>query len=176
MNTILGGSFTSRINMNLREDKGWSYGSGSILLDAKGQRPFIVFAFIQSDKTKESMQEVYKELTGILSTNPPTEDELNKVKLNLTLSLPGSWETNGEVQQALSEMVRFNYADDYWNTYAGKVKGLSLGQIGSAAEKVLRPENVAWVVVGDRESIAAGLNELGYEVIEIDVDGNVLNQ
>ena len=106
MNDILGGTFTSRINMNLREDKHWSYGSPSVIIGAGGQRPFVVFALVQSDKTKESFGEVLKEINEYISTNPATEDELNKIKQNNTLALPGSWETNGAVGGSLSEIVR----------------------------------------------------------------------
>ena len=86
MNTILGGSFTSRINMNLREDKHWSYGARSMLLDAKGQRMFFAYAPVQSDKTKESIVEIDKELRGILGDRPPTPEELDKAQKNQTLA------------------------------------------------------------------------------------------
>ncbi len=176
MNTILGGSFTSRINMNLREDKHWSYGSQSILLGAKGQRPFVVFALVQSDKTKESVDEVKKELTGILGTKPATEDELNKIKLNEILSLPGSWETGGAIAGSLSEMVQYGYPEDYYSTYADKMNALNLNDINKAAEKVINPEKIDWVVVGDKAQVEEGLKQLGMEIKLIDTDGNVIEQ
>ena len=80
MNTILGGMFTSRVNMNLREDKHWSYGAHTILVGARGQRPFLAYAPVQTDKTKESMIEIAKELRGILGEKPVTADELSKVQ------------------------------------------------------------------------------------------------
>jgi zinc protease len=97
MNNILGGQFVSRVNMNLREDKHWSYGAFTFLIDARGQRPFMVYASVQTDKTKESVAELQKELKDILSTRPPTEQELSRVTENMILELPGSWETNNEV-------------------------------------------------------------------------------
>jgi zinc protease len=93
MNNILGGNFGARINMNLREDKHWSYGASSRLISARGQRPFVVIAPVQTDKTKESLAEINKELRGILGDKPPTAEELAKVQANETLSLPGSRET-----------------------------------------------------------------------------------
>ncbi|MBU1095262.1 MAG: insulinase family protein [Bacteroidetes bacterium] len=172
MNKILGGSFTSRINMNLREDKHWSYGSRSLILDAKAQRPFLIYALVQSDKTKESVQEIYKEITQYISTKPATAEELEKIKLNETLSLPGIWETNGSVGGSLSEMVRFNYPEDYFDTYASKIQQLGLDEINKQSKRVLKPENIAWIIVGDKSIIGDGLKELGYEIKEVDTDGN----
>ncbi len=176
MNDILGGTFTSRINMNLREDKHWSYGSRSLILSAKAQRPFIVFALVQTDKTKESMQEVYKEVSQYVSTKPATEEELKKIKLNKTLSLPGKWETIRSVSGSLSEIVRFNFPLDYYEKYPSMIKGLNLEQIRKAAKRVLKPNSLVWVVVGDKEKIGKGLNELGYEIKYIDVDGNIIEK
>jgi zinc protease len=176
MNTILGGSFTSRINMNLREDKHWSYGSRSLLIGARGQRPFFVYALVQTDKSKESVQEVVKELNGIISDKPATEDELNKIKLNETLSLPGSWETGNAIAGSLADMVRYGYPKDYYDTYASKISDLSLDDINKAAQKVVYPGKVDWVVVGDKAVVEKGLSELGMEVKLIDVDGNVIEK
>lgn len=174
MNTILGGSFTSRINMNLREDKHWSYGSRSILREARGQRPFFVYALVQTDKTKESVEEVLKELNGILTDKPATEDELNKIKLSRTLRLPGSWETGDAVAGSIGEMIRYGYPKDHFDTYPSKIKSLSLEDINNAAQKVLHPSKVDWVVIGDRTEVEAGLNKLDIDVKLIDVDGNII--
>ncbi len=174
MNNLLGGSFTSRINMNLRENKHWSYGSRSMISGTKAQRPFMVYALVQSDKTKESMQEIYKELSGIIGSNPPTDDELNKVKLNQTLSLPGSWETMRAIGSSLSQLIMYNLPDNYYDNYVEKVKDLSLNDLTAAAKKVLHPDNLIWVVVGDESKIEAPIKELGYDLKYIDGDGNLL--
>lgn len=174
MNNILGGSFTSRINMNLREDKHWSYGSRSFVFGAKAQRPFLVYALVQSDKTKESMQEIYKEISEYVGKNPVTEEELNKIKLSQTLELPGSWETMDAVSNSISEMVMYNLPDDYWKTYTSKIKNLNQEIITKAAKKVLHPDNLVWVVVGDKAKIESAIKELGYEIRYIDGDGNLL--
>lgn len=176
MNEILGGSFTSRINMNLREDKHWSYGSRSLILGAKKQRPFLVYALVQTDKTKESMLEVQKEVSEYVSSKPATENELNKVKLNNTLSLAGTWETMGAVGGSLSEMIVYNLPQNYFETYSERVKGLTLDQIRSTAKELLYPDNLVWVVVGDKEKIESGLKELGYDIILLDSDGKLLTQ
>ncbi|HEX9654958.1 MAG TPA: pitrilysin family protein [bacterium] len=175
MNQILGGSFTSRINMNLRENKHWSYGSRSIIADARGQRPFIAYAPVQTDKTKESMVEISKELNEILATCPATNEELEKVQKNRVLRLPGSWETVDEVGNAINDIVRYGLPDDYYQTYPTKINAVTLAEISSAARQVIHPQNLVWVVVGDRAKIETGVKELNYgELSYIDGDGNVI--
>jgi zinc protease len=172
MNDILGGQFFSRINMNLREDKSWSYGARTMIMDAEGQRPFLVYAPVQTDKTSESMLEILAELTEINGGRPPTEDELARAKSSKTLSLPGRWETNRAVLRSMGEIVRFGLADDYWDTYADEVNALDVDDIGRAASEVVFPDDLVWVVVGDREKIESGIIELGFGDIRlIDADG-----
>ncbi len=175
MNNILGGLFTSRMNMNLREDKHWSYGAGTVLYPARGERPFIAYAPVQTDKTKESMMEIAKELRGIRDQSPATAEELAKVQSSQTLELPGSWETIGSVAGSIGEIIRYGLPEDYFEAYPAKVRALTLGDISSAAKDVIHPDNLVWVVVGDRSKIEAGVRELGYgEVRFIDSDGNPL--
>ncbi len=173
MNMILGGQFTSRINMNLREDKHWSYGAGSAVISARGQRPYVIYAIIQTDKTKESIFEADKEVKEIVGTRPPTAEELSRNKSSQVLGLPGQWETNAAVAGSIAEMVIYGYPQDYFDTYPGRVKGLTLEQVSKAAKDALRPEGVVWVVVGDGAKVAPKLKELGYgQVRLIDADGN----
>jgi len=175
MNEIIGGSFTSRVNMNLREDKSWAYGAFTFLIDAEGQRPFAAYAPVQTDKTMESMAEIRRELTEYLSSNPATADEMNKVKDNNTLQLPGRWETSGAVLGDIGEIVTYGLPDDYWDNYADRVRGLTLDQIKDVADDVIRPDNLTWVVVGDRDEIESRIRELELgEITEIDADGNVV--
>ena len=172
MNDILGGNFSSRINMNLREDKSWSYGARSMIMDAEGQRPFLVYAPVQTDKTSESMREILAELTAINGDRPPTEDELARAKSSKTLSLPGRWETNRAVLRSMGEIVRFGLADDYWDTYADEVNALGIDDIARAASEVVAPDDLVWVVVGDREKIESGIIKLGLgDTRIIDADG-----
>lgn len=174
MNDILGGMFTSRININLREDKHWSYGSGSTMPSARGQRPYIFYGVVQTDKTKESIQEMVKEINQYVGEKPATDAEVNQVKEQNSLSLPGSWETNSRVAASLINMISYNLADDYYDTYAGKIKSLTTENIIDAAKKVVKPGNLIWVVIGDKSKIEAGIKELGYNVKYIDADGNVI--
>jgi zinc protease len=175
MNTVLGGDFGARINMNLREDKHWSYGAQSLFRSARGQRPFFVYAPVQTDKTKESIVEVANELRGIVGDRPVTPEELNVAKASRTLTLPGSWETANAVAGSITDMVRYGLEDDYYDTYTGRVRSLDLDQVQRAARNTLRPDNVVWVVVGDREKIEQGIRELDIgPMYEIDADGNVI--
>jgi len=175
MNEIIGGSFTSRLNMNLREDKSWAYGAGTFVPDAAGQRPFVAYAPVQTDKTMESMAEIMRELGEYLSSNPATDEEMAKVKDNNTLSLPGRWETNSAVLRDISEIVTYGLPDNYWDTYADSVRGLSLEQITNVAGQTIKPDNLTWVVVGDREKIESRIRELEFgEITQIDADGNIV--
>jgi zinc protease len=176
MNTILGGTFTSRINMNLREDKGWSYGSRSMLMSARGPRPFIVYAPVQTDKTAPAMMEIKKELEGIVNGQKPvTAEELDKVQRNLTLRLPGRWETANAILNDLSYVVQFGLPLDYWRSYPEAVRALNLSEVTDAARTVLHPNQLVWVVVGDRSRIEGEIRQLGLgPVYLIDTEGNLL--
>ncbi len=175
MTSLLGGQFTSRVNMNLREAKHWSYGAFTFVWDARGQRPFIAYAPVQTDKTKESMIEVDKELRGILGPKPVTADELAKAQANLTLTLPGNWETMDAVQGSLEQLVTFGLDDHYYETYAQRVRALTLPDAAGAAQETIRPDHLVWVVVGDRSKIEAGIRELNFgEIRFLDADGKPL--
>ncbi len=175
LNTVLGGAFTSRINMNLRENKHWSYGARTMLADALGQRPLIAYAPVQTDKTMESILEIEKELTGIIGDKPVTTEELEKVKKQRTLELAGEWETMGAINGSINEIVRYRLPDDYYRTYAGKVRTLDTDALVGAAKKLIHPRQLIWVVVGDREKVEEGLRRLRFSELRlIDTDGEVI--
>jgi zinc protease len=175
MNEVLGGSFTSRINMNLREDKHWSYGAFTFFRDARGQRPFVVYAPVQTDKTTEAVTEVQKELRGILTDRPPTADELSRAISGLTLTLPGNWETMGAVSGSVQDIVVFGLDDNYYDTYADRVRAQTIESVAAAARETIHPDHLVWVVVGDRAKIEPGLRSLKLgEIRLIDADGKPL--
>ncbi|MEP5636350.1 MAG: insulinase family protein, partial [Maribacter dokdonensis] len=172
MVSILGGDFTSRINMNLREDKHWAYGASGFVMGAKAERPFIMYAPVQTDKSAESVTELRKEISEFISTRPVTKEELEKVKTNQILSLPGQWETNSSVNQSITNLVNYGLPDDYYQKYDANVRNLSLQEVRDVSKKVVKPEAVNWFMVGDRAKIADKLDELGFDaIIEIDADG-----
>jgi zinc protease len=173
MNTVLGGAFTSRLNLNLREDKHWAYGAGTYVFHARGQGPFVAYAPVQTDKTKEAMVEVDKELRGILGKRPITQEELTTAQKDQTLSLPGRWETIGAVGDSIGEIVSFGLPDDYFTTYPDKVRALEVSDLEAAANELLHPDQLVWVVVGDRSKIEPSVRELGWGEIQLlDADGN----
>jgi len=175
LNDMIGGTFSSRLNMNLREDKHWAYGSFSFFFDAKGQSPFIAIAPVQTDKTKESMAEMNRELRDIVGAKPVTATELDNARSNRILSLPGSQETTDALGQAEQNIAAFGFPDDYYATYAAKLKLLSTGDISDAAKSVVHPDSLIWVVVGDRTKIEQGVRDLNLgELRRIDADGNLL--
>jgi zinc protease len=175
MNDMLGGNFSSRLNMNLREDKHWSYGAFSEFWKAKGQQLFLAFAPVQTDKTNESLAEMNKELHAFAAAKPVTDTELQAAVSNRTMSLPGSRESLRSVVSAVQEMVEFGYPDDYFDTYAAKVRNLRTADIQDAARSVLHPDNLIWIVVGDRAKVESGIRELNIgEMHLIDADGNAV--
>jgi predicted Zn-dependent peptidase len=177
MVTILGGSFTSRINMNLREDKHWAYGAGGFVLNTQHDRPFVVYAPVQTDKTAESVTELRKELSQFVSTNPATQAELDKVKTNAVLQLPGQWETNASVNSSLYNLVKYNLPDDYYQTYDSNVRNIALTDLHNISNQVVEPNKVNWFVVDDRAKIATKLDALGFDsIVEIDADGNPITK
>ena len=172
MNTILGGMFTSRLNMNLREDKHWTYGARTLLVDAKGQRPFIVIAPVQTDKTREAMEEIQRELTEIRGTRTVSDEELAMAKDNLTLQLPGQLETKSGVGDYLREVVTYGIPADYLETYPAKVRALDSQGVTAAANTVLKPAGLIWVIVGDRTKIESSLGQFSPNPVRLlDADG-----
>jgi zinc protease len=175
MNDVLGGKFTARLNMNLREAKHWSYGAYSFAYDARGQRPLLAYAPVQSDKTAEAITEIRNEIAGIVGKSPATPEEVALVKRTNTLSLPGQWETGGAILGSISEIVEFGLPDDYWNNYAATLRSLTPEQVNKAARDHLHPDDLVFVVVGDRQVIEPGLKGLGFDTIQlINTDGELL--
>jgi zinc protease len=173
MNAVLGGDFGSRLNMNLREDKHWSYGAGSFIRDARGPRPFIAYAPVQTDKTRESIVELQKELREIVGGRPVQPAELDRAKASLTLTLPGTWETIGAVAGTISEIVAFGLDDRYFDTYADKVRAQTPASVTNAATRTVLPDHLVWVIVGDRARIEPALRSLDLGDIHlVDADGN----
>jgi zinc protease len=172
MNGVLGSDFSSRVNMNLREDKHWAYGAYTFFRDARGQRPFVAYAPVQTDKTKEAIVELDKELRGIVKERPIQPDELSRSQASLTLTLPGSWETMSALAAAIGDIVTFGLDDRYYDTFADSVRAQTVQSLTSAAAEVVRPDQLIWVVVGDRAKIEPGLRELKLgEIRLIDTDG-----
>lgn len=175
MNDILGGQFTARVNMNLREDKSWSYGAYTFMFDSRGQRPWMAYAPVQTDKTMESLQELEKEFDQYLGTMPATGDELSKSVHNNVNSLPGQYETGNAVMGAMLSNQRFGRNDDYVPTLKSQYEAIKLENVQGVAEKVLHPDKLTWLIVGDRDEIEEKIRGMNLgEVSIMDVDGNIV--
>ena len=149
LNQALGGGFSSRINLNLREDKGWAYGARSSIQNTAAQRPFLVQASVQTDKTAESMLEIHKELSNIVGSTPVSDEELAISLDKRILTLPGRWETAGAVESDLSSMITYGLADDYWDKYVKELRNIELSEVRETANEHITPDNMLWLVIGD---------------------------
>lgn len=158
LNTILGGSFTSRLNQNLRETHGYTYGARSGFDMRRIPGPFVATAAVQTDKTAEAVHEFFVELEGIRKPIPAAE--LDKAKNNLAYSFPSEFATNSDVAGQLEEQYLYGLPDDYYATYVEKVLAVTPAEVQAAAEKYIQPESFAVVIVGDLKVIRPKLEAL----------------
>ncbi|MEZ4234911.1 MAG: insulinase family protein [Myxococcota bacterium] len=164
---MLGGQFSARLNMNLREDKHWAYGAYSFMFDAKGQRPFLAFSPVQTDKTAPAMGEIARELKEIVGKRPPTQAELDRVVKNNVNSLPGHYETLGAVMQSLQSSLVYGRPWNYPTTLAPDYQALTPKALGDEAKALVFPEQLVWVVVGDLSKIEAPVRALKLGEVEV---------
>ncbi len=158
LNTILGGSFTSRLNDNLRERNGYSYGAGSAFDTRLSAGPFFATAGVQSDKTADALKEFFNELNGILE--PVPAEELNKAKNYVALGFPGEFETTGDLARKLEELVAYNLPDDTFTNFVAAVSKVTSADLQRLAARYIQPDKMAVVVVGDRKTIEGPIREL----------------
>ena len=172
---MIGGLFTSRLNMNLREDKGWSYGSYAFSNPARYQRPMLVFAPVQTDRAVDSLKELKREFEEYVSTRPATAAEVSNVIANDVRGLPGSFETAAAVRSAVGGILLYDRPDDWVRTLKARTEAQSVDSINAAARAVIQPSAMTWVVVGDLAKIEQGIRALGLgEVQVVDLDGKPL--
>jgi predicted Zn-dependent peptidase len=158
LNTILGGSFTSRLNQNLREQHGYAYGAGSAFDMRRVAGSFFAAAGVQTDKTGESVGEFFKEFAGILKPIPP--DEVTKARNYIALSYPRDFETTRDIAARLADMIVYDLRDDYFNTYVRRIQAITADQVQAVAKKYIEPGKFAVVIVGDRKTIEAPVRAL----------------
>jgi len=172
LDTMLGGNFTSRLNMNLREGKHWSYGAGTRLTDAVGQGTFRAGGGVQTDKTAESMVEIRKELRDVIGTRKPDDAELKFARDSIAIALPGSNETSSEIANSYGEIVTFGLKDSYWNDLVGDLNALTPALLNESSGRLVHPDSLTWVVVGDLSKIEKAVRALDFgEVTVLDTDG-----
>jgi predicted Zn-dependent peptidase len=158
LNTILGGSFTSRLNQNLREKNGYSYGAGSAFDTRLAAGPFFASAGVQTDKTGDALKEFFVELNGIL--NPIPDDELQKAKNYVALGFPGEFETTGDMARKLEELVVYRLPDDTFTNFVAAVSKVTGPELQRLAARYIQPDKMAVVIVGDRKAIEGPVRQL----------------
>jgi zinc protease len=157
-NTILGGAFSSRLNMNLRETHGYTYGASSTFDMRIQPGPFFAAAGVQTDKTSESLTEFFKELNGILQ--PVPADELARAKNYVALRFPSGFETTGDISRRLEEVLTYHLPDDYFSRYVPSISAVTSSDVQRVARADIQPDKLAVVVVGDRKVIEPGIRGL----------------
>jgi predicted Zn-dependent peptidase len=170
MNTILGGSFTSRLNQNLRETRGYTYGAGSRFDMRRAAGPFLASAEIVTGKSDSALLEFMKELNGIRQLVPPAE--LSRAKRYLQLQLPGNFETTQQIAAALVPVALYGLPLDYYNNYVQSIEGVTQADVARVAQQYINPGSLAVVIVGDRKTIEPGLKATNVGPIAIrDISG-----
>jgi predicted Zn-dependent peptidase len=170
MNTVLGGVFTSRLNQNLRETHGYTYGAGSGFSMRRAAGPFTARAEVTGTKTDSALVEFLKELRAIRDTVPAAE--LAKAKRYLQLQLPSDFETSGDIAGQLVPIVLYGLPLDYYNTYVQQIGSVGQADVQRVSMKYVDPARFAIVVVGDRASIEPGLRALNVGTLQIrDISG-----
>ncbi|MEP9360222.1 pitrilysin family protein [Sphingomonas sp. KR3-1] len=174
MNDLLGGNFTARLNMNLREDKGWTYGASSYLAEARGPQVFGVATSVQTDKTAEALAEIDKEIRGIRKDKPATQAELDLLSKGEVLALPGRFETNNAMVGYLQYVNRFGRPYDWITTLPAQYAALRTDTITSTAQAI-HPDALTWVIVGDLSKTEAKIRALKLGPVEVwDAEGHKL--
>jgi len=163
-NEVLGGSFLARINSNLRETKGWSYGAYTSVRGAVEQMPFTIQAPVQTDKTAASIKEIIAELRGYRGPRLTTPEELNRVIQGNVRSLPSSYETAAAVLGSLERNKIYGRPDDYQEKLSDRYRALTAAQFDAAIKQYIDPDHLVWVVVGDRAKIEPELKTLGLPI------------
>ena len=158
MNTILGGSFSSRLNLNLREKNGYTYGASSGFDMRAEAGPFAAAAGVQTDKTSEALKEFFNELNGILQSVPA--DELARAKNYVALRFPSGFEATSDISRRLEEVLIYRLPEDYFSKYVQNIEAVTAADVQRVARKYIQPDRFVVVVVGDRKVIEPGIRAL----------------
>ena len=158
MNTVLGGSFSSRLNLNLREKNGYTYGATSLFDMRSAAGPFVAAAGVQTDKTADALKEFFNELTAI--GKPVPADELARAKHYISLRFPSGFETTGDISTRLEQALVYHLPDDYFSTYVQKIEAVTVADALRVATKYIQPARLAVVIAGDRAAIEPGIRAL----------------
>jgi len=158
LNTLLGGSFTSRLNQNLREEHGYTYGARSAFDMRLAAGPFLARAGVQTEVTAEALTEFFKELNGVLEPIPP--DELSRAKNYVALGFPSEFETTGDIAARLEELIVYELPKEYYSSYVERIQAVTAQDVRRVAQRYITPDRFTVVVVGDRKAIEAPVRGL----------------
>jgi len=163
-NEVVGGSFLSRLNMDLRESKGWAYGAFTQAQMLRDTMPLYVIAPVQADKTGDSIKAALADMKEFLTTKGVDAEERERTINGQIRSLPGSFETSSDLLGALVQMDMLQRPDDYYEKLPGRFRALTAAQMDEAARAAIRPESLIWVVVGDAAKVEPQLRDIGLPV------------
>ena len=163
-NEVLGDGFLSRLNLDLREDKGWSYGVRSAIRASVGPRSLAVVAPVQSDRTGDSIRLILADMREFPASKPVDPEELNRVTDGNIRALPNSFETNAQVLSAIATNDLLGRPDDYYATLPDRYRAIDATALDAAARQYLQPDGLTFVVVGDRKAVEPQLKDLGLPV------------
>jgi zinc protease len=177
MNAILGGQFASRINLNLRQEKGYSYGAESGFGFYRGPGPFVAGGPVESGVTREALEELFKELAGIAGARPVTDDELAFARERLILGFPSRFETTFGVAGQVAVLVTDELPDDEFERYQPRIEALTRGDVDRVARQYITPDRMVVLIVGDRSRIEGPLKALPWAkaIRHLDTGGNPLD-
>jgi predicted Zn-dependent peptidase len=177
LNAILGGQFVSRLNMNLREDKGYTYGVRTAFELRRGRGPFVMQTSVATDKTAAAIREVLTEIRDIGSARPATADELTMAKAALGRGYPRAFETANQVARSVAQLALHGLPDTYFEEFIPRLEAVSVDDVTRVAAQYLDTATMATLVVGDLDKIGASLAELGLgEAVLVDDDRRTHNQ
>ena len=171
MNFAFGGQFSARLNQNLRQEKGYSYGYQSHVQWYRGPSLMLAGGSVQTEVTKESVFETLKEFNEVKGSRPISQEELENAKASVLRSFPANFERPGAVMGQILQMVQFGLPDDYLQTVRSNVESVTLDDVHRITQELIRPDQLKILVVGDRQQIETGLRELDIPTVILDVDG-----
>src|SRR5581483_1556956 len=173
MNALLGGIFNSRINLNLREKHGYTYGARSMFAFRRSAGPFVVAAPVRNEVTKESVHEVLSELRRI-RTGDVEDRELHDTKSYLMGVFPATVQTASDIASRLLDMELYGLPENYFDRYRENIGAISKADIERVAKKYIDPDRAVIVIVGNAKQVREPLGTLGYPIHELDIDGNAI--
>ena len=171
MNYAFGGQFSARLNQNLRQEKGYSYGYQSHVQWFRGPSLMLAGGSVQTEVTKESVFETLKEFNDVRGSRPISEEELENAKASLLRSFPANFERPAAIMGQVLQMVQFDLPDDYLQTVRSNVEAVTLDEVHRITQELVRPDRLKILVVGDRQQIETGLRELDIPTVILDLDG-----